>query len=329
MAGITDSPYRRIARRFGAGLLYSECISAEGLRRFGKGSFDLCYFDPSERPIAIQLFGSTVEAIAEAAGIVAERFAPDMIDINCGCPVKKFVTRGCGGALMQFPDLIGRIVEAVRFSSKLPVSVKLRSGYFPGQETAPLTARIARDAGASLVAIHGRYVRKAKGTPADWNVIRRVREAVPDIPVIGNGDVFSYEDAERMMTLTGCDRVMIARWAEGRPWLFKPLANGNSDNKFQPEPLLPDKIDLILEQLGWMVEFYGERTAVFRMRKQLGWYSHGWPGGSRLRADLMKIVAAGDVETRLREFEAALDPDYLTGAKKIETSDRLVFAEEG
>ncbi len=329
MAGITDSPYRQIARRYGAGLLYTECISAEGLRRLGKGSFDLCRFDPFERPIALQLFGSTVESIAEAAAIASERYSPDMIDINCGCPVKKFVTKGCGGALMQFPDLIGRIVEAVKASSGLPVSVKLRNGYHLPDEVAPRAARIAKEAGASLVAIHARYVRKAKGTAADWEVIRRVKEAVPDLPVIGNGDVVSYEDAGEMMKRTGCDRVMIARWAEGRPWLFEPLKNGDFSAKNPAEPLIPVKIDLILEQLKLMVEFYGERTAVFRMRKQLGWYSHGWPGGSKLRGDLMKIASAEEVVVKLRAFESSLDPDYLSGLKQVESNNRIVFAEEG
>ena len=230
---------------------------------------------------------------------------------------------------MQFPELIGRIVEAVQASTGLPVSVKLRTGYMPGNETAPRTALIAKEAGASLIAIHARYVRKAKGSAADWDVIRRVKEAVPDLPVIGNGDIFAYQDAENMIASTGCDRVMIARWAEGRPWLFEPLKNGDFSDKIPAEPLIPAKIDLILEQLKLMVEFYSEKTAVLRMRKQLGWYSHGWPGGGRLRADLMKILGAGDVASRLKEYENALDPDYLTGLKQIETSDRLVFAEEG
>ncbi len=329
MAGISDSPFRRIARNFGAGLLYTEVISAEGLRRQGKGSFELCRFDPSERPIALQLFGSTVESLAEAASMTSQRFSPDMIDINCGCPVKKFVTKGCGGALMQFPDLIGRIVEAVKIASGLPVSVKLRSGYFPGDETAPQAAAIAKEAGASLIAIHGRYVRKAKGTPADWEVIRRVKEAVPDLPVVGNGDVFSYQDAENLIARTGCDRVMIARWAQGRPWLFDHLKNGEFHEKISPEPLIPAKIDLILEQLQMMVEFYGEKMAVFRMRKHLGWYSHGWPGGGKLRSDLMTIISAEKVIERLKSYESTLDPDYLTGLKPIAPSDRLVFTEEG
>lgn len=329
MAGITDSPFRRIARRFGAGLLYTECISAEGLRRQGRGSFELCRFDPSERPIALQLFGSSVEALSEAASIAAEKFAPDIIDINCGCPVKKFVTKGCGGALMQYPELIGRIVEAVRSSSRLPVSIKLRSGYFPGEDTAPIAAGFARDAGVALIAIHGRFVRKAKGTAANWDSIRRVKEAVPDLPVIGNGDVFSAADAEWMIQQTGCDRVMIGRWAEGRPWIFEGMKNGELLSINSPEPSIPDKIALILEQLGMMVDFYGEKTAVLRMRKQLGWYSHGWPGGGRLRADLMKILSVEKVVEKLREYEVSLDPDYISGIKSIETGSRLVFEEEG
>jgi len=310
MAGITDSPYRRISRRYGSGLLYSECISAEGLRRRGKNSLDYCRFDEEERPIALQLFGSEADQIGEAAAVVAELFRPDLIDINCGCPVKKFVTKGCGGALMQDPALIGRMVEAAG-KSGIPVSVKLRTGYWPGVETVIDAAKAAADAGAVLIAVHGRYVRKAKGTKADWEPIRRVREAVPHLPVIGNGDVFCVEDAARMIAETGCDRVMIARWAQGRPWLFASMKDGLFPGVQLDEPSFEEKIAVIEDQYRMMVGVFGEKTAVFRMRKQVGWITHGWPGGARLRSEIMRITVANEVILRLHDYLNILGEDIM------------------
>jgi tRNA-dihydrouridine synthase B len=290
MAGITDSPCRRIARRFGAGLLYTECVSAEGLRRRGATSLALCKFHEDERPIAVQLFGSEPEPIAEAAEVVTREFSPDLIDVNCGCPVKKFVTKGCGGALMQFPEKIGNIVSAICSRTDIPVSVKLRSGYFPTDETAVAAAQSAVAAGAALIAVHGRFVRKAKGTDADWNVIRRVREAIPDTPLIGNGDIFSLDDASRMVSETGCDRVMIARWAQGRPWIFAAMRKGihHPDRLIVPE--LGVRVEIMLEQYRMMIPIYGERTAILRMRMQIGEYIHELPGAARLRRELMETI---------------------------------------
>lgn len=308
MAGVTDSPYRRISRRYGSGLLYSECISAEGIRRRGLSSLDYCRFHEEERPIALQLFGSQPEQMGEAAAVIAELFQPDLIDINCGCPVKKFVTKGCGGALMQSPELIGRMVEAVG-KAGISVSVKLRTGYWPGVETAPEAAKAAAEAGAVLVAVHGRFVRKAKGTKADWEPIRRVREAVPNLPVIGNGDIFSNEDAARMVAETGCDRVMIARWAEGRPWLFASMKDGFFPLNPPPEPSFAEKVAVVEDQYRMMVGVFGEKTAVFRMRKQVGWITHGWPGGGKLRGEIMMITTADGVISRLRDYLNMLGDD--------------------
>jgi tRNA-dihydrouridine synthase B len=292
MAGITDSPFRRIARRFGAGLLYTECLSAEGMRRRGRATLELARFHEDERPIALQLFGSDPAQMAEAAAVAAEQFHPDLMDINCGCPVKKFVTRGCGGYLMQDPDLIGRMVAAVREASGLPVSVKLRGGYTPPTETAPQAAIAAEESGAALVAVHGRYVRGAKGTTADWEVIGRVKAAVRRIPVVGNGDVRSYVAVRRMMTETGCDRVMIGRWAQGRPWIFKPLRDGEVAPDEEPEPSPCEKLGILEEHYRLMLEEFPERTAVFRMRKHIGWYIAGFPSAGKLRGEAMKLISA-------------------------------------
>ena len=309
MAGITDSPFRRITRRFGVGLLYTECISAEGIRRNGRGSLDLARFEPEEKPIAVQLFGSEPSQFADAAAIIEHRFEPDMIDINCGCPVKRFVSRRCGGYLMQDPDLIGRIVEAVKEAVKLPVSVKLRSGYRHPDETAAQAAVAAEQAGASLVAVHARYVRKSSKTSADWDVIGRVKSAVRHVSVIGNGDIFSYADAERMKDQTGCDRAMIARWATGKPWIFALLASVHESRHEIELPSYRQRIDILLDQYKLALGFYDERRAVHRMRKHIGWYTHSMVGAAKLRYEIMVMEDPVSVIDRLNEFREVQSPD--------------------
>lgn len=339
MAGFTDSPFRRLARRYGAGLLYSECISAEGLRRLGAASLALCRFHPDERPIAIQLFGSSPEPIAEAAMVVVECFKPDIIDVNCGCPVRKMVARGCGGDLMQHPERIGRIVEAVAQAVRIPVSVKLRAGWTPKEETAPEAALAAEAAGAAFVAVHGRFVRNAKGSLADWEVIGRVKTTLKRIPVIGNGDIFSPADAERMLHQTGCDRVMVGRWALGKPWVFQALkdvapplvpprqaggriianlprrAGGRIDTNLSCtteeinveieflDPSFDQRIDILIEHLYKMVEHYDERTAILRMRRQIGWYLSGMPDSAKLKKELMLIAELNLLINRLMDYK--------------------------
>lgn len=289
MAGVTDSPFRRICRRSGAGLLYTECISAEGLRRGSRASWELCRFEEEERPIALQLFGSDPDAFAEASALIADRVKPDIIDINCGCPVRKFVTRGCGGALMEDPDKIGQIVEAVRKASGLPVTVKLRAGYHPPLVTAPQAAQAAEEAGAIGVAVHARFVRKSQGTQAQWEVIGKVKETVRSIPVIGNGDLRSYRAVREMMKSTGCDRVMIARWAQGAPWVFTPLKGGDIPEDEVSPPDLYQRVHFLLHHLYLAGKFYGEEKAIPIMRKHCLWYLRDFPCAAQLRRKVVAI----------------------------------------
>ena len=302
MAGITDSPFRRIARRFGAGLLYSECISAEGVRREGEGSFNLCRFAEEERPIAIQLFGSEPYQFADAAVMIEKKYSPDMIDINCGCPVKRFVTRQCGGYLMQHPLLIADIVSKVLQATNLPVSVKLRSGYRFPEETAVDAAVAAEEAGASVIAVHGRYVRNAKNSNADWKVIKRVKVAVQHVPVIGNGDIISYDSVRQMKEETGCDRVMIARWACGQPWLFNNLIEEPFDQGQAELTEKDEKLDILLDHYRLMLKHYSERQAVMLMRKHVGWYTKGMAGSGRFRGEMMAITDAQTVLDKVEEY---------------------------
>jgi tRNA-dihydrouridine synthase B len=305
MAGTTDSVYRRIARRFGAGLLYTECISAEGVRRLGRQSLVLARFDPEERPIAVQLFGSNTQAVADAAAIIAERFHPEMIDLNCGCPMRRFIARQCGGYLMQDPDLIGRMVESMRAASGLPVSVKLRAGYLPDQETAVEAATAAEAAGAALVAVHARSVRGSKGKSADWDVIGRVKAAVSRIPVIGNGDIRSADDIRKMKTLTGCDRVMIGRWAQGRPWIFASPATDAPEEGF-PQPSPAERLALLLEHYRMALAEYPERRAVSLMRKQMVWYTSGLRDSAALKRQLVRLDRAEEAIALLENYQAIL-----------------------
>ncbi|MBT3231854.1 MAG: tRNA dihydrouridine synthase DusB [Calditrichaeota bacterium] len=302
MAGISDSPFRRLTRRFGSGLLYSEVISAEGTRRMGDVSIDMARFDEEERPIAIQLFGSEPSQFADATPIIIERWQPDMIDINCGCPVKRFVSRSCGGFLMQDPDLIGNIVSAVKKAADIPVSVKLRSGYRKPDETAVEAAIAAEQAGASLIAIHGKYVRGWKGTVSDFEVIGRVKSAV-NVPVIGNGDILSYSGVKAMVSETGCDRVMLGRWACGRPWIFQALENGYPTDDEVPELEATQKIDVLLLHYELMLERFNVPTAVHRMRKHIGWYTRGMRGASTLRGELMRVEDPDYVLNRISQFK--------------------------
>lgn len=310
MAGISDSPFRRLTRRFGSGLLYTEVISAEGTRRMGAVSIDMASFHEDEHPIAVQLFGSDPSQFADAAPIIVDKWKPDMIDINCGCPVKRFVSRSCGGFLMQDPDLIGNIVAAVKNAVDIPVSVKLRSGYQPPDETAVQAAISAEQAGASLITIHGKYVRGWKGTVTDLDVIGRVKTAV-NVPVVGNGDIVSYTGAKEMVEETGCDRVMIGRWSRGRPWIFQALANGypTDDEVIEPEPV--EKIDVLLLHFKMMLERFNPQTTVSRMRKHIGWYTRGMRDAATLRAKLMKEDDLDVILERLIQFKNSLSEEHL------------------
>jgi tRNA-dihydrouridine synthase B len=297
LAGYTDSPMRRIARSMGAGLVWTEMVSVEGLIRDSGKSLDLLRFGPEERPIAAQLFGARPEAFRAAAGVVAT-LRPDIIDINAGCPAKKVVKSGSGAALMRDPALVRAIVEAtVEGARGIPVTIKIRSGWSDGELTAVETALAAVGGGARAVAVHPRTRAQGFGGRSDWSVIRDVKTSV-GVPVLGGGDVATAEQAVRMREETGADAVMIGRGAVGNPWLLGRAAAALAGRDPGPAPELAERLRVARLHLALMLEAKGER-GVFEMRKHLAAYLKGFPGIAELRKRIVRIEDPDEVAALL------------------------------
>lgn len=314
MAGITDSPFRSLCKEYGAALVFTEMVSADALIRESPKSHRLLFFEDEGRPIGIQLFGSDPEVMAEAARIAAT-WSPDLMDLNFGCPVRRVVRRMAGAALMKTPDLLGRIVRAVVDAVDLPVTAKIRSGWSPSQLNAVEVARVAEDNGIVAVAVHARTRSMQFSGRADWRVIHQVKGGV-SIPVIGNGDVRTPEDARRMIEETGCDLVMIGRGAMGNPWIFRHGERLLCANEILPEPSKRERIELCIRHMRKVVLLRGEHTGVREMRKHLVAYTRGMRDGAALRRELMGLTRTEDVEERLVAF---LRP--YTGGRKGTVSD--------
>ena len=284
MAGITDKPFREICRRFGAGMVYSEMISAKGLYYNDKKTASLMDMT-GEKPCAIQIFGSEPEIMAEIIPKVME-FKPDIIDINMGCPAPKIVNTGDGSALMKTPELMGKIMRAVTDASPVPVTAKIRKGW--DEDNSLLCAKILEDNGASAVAVHGRTREEFYGGKADWGVITRIKQELK-IPVIGNGDIFSAEDAIRMFEQTGCDGVMVARGAQGNPWLFKEINELIKTGEVKTAPQPQERLRVALEHISRLIEDKGESRGIKEARKHLAWYIKGLKGATQIRTEIFKI----------------------------------------
>lgn len=303
MAGITDLSFRLIARRFGADLVTSEMVSAEGVLRGNTSTRALLHTRPQERPLAVQLFGGEPRAVAEAARIVADRGA-DIIDLNMGCAVPKVTRQGAGAALLLDPARVGRMVTAVRQAVTVPVTVKIRSGWSREQINAVEVARCAEDAGADAVTIHPRTTKQGFSGAADWDVISRITAAV-SIPVVGNGDIRRPEHAERMRDLTGCGGVMIGRAAMGNPWIFQQAKQLVAGELSRPPPP-GERLDVMLDHLHLFQECRPGRPLLVGARSLIIWYSRGFPGSSQFRAALAGCSTCAGMLEISRNFFAAL-----------------------
>lgn len=318
LAGVSDRAFRRVCRGLGADFTVSEMVSAKALcyeqrARGGKThsvTGRLASVMADETPMAVQLFGSEPEYLAEAArmleandyiGCVSE-VPPSVIDINMGCPVRKITSNGEGSALLRNPPLIGEIVRAVVGAVSLPVTVKIRAGWDAGSINAPEVARIIEDAGAAMICIHARTKEQMYEPGVDRSVIRAVKEAV-SIPVLGNGDIYTAADALSMMAETGCDGVMVARGAMGNPWIFSEIAAALEGRSYT-RPAPARRFSVALAQVREMMEEKGERIGIAEAKKHLGWYCRGLEGAAAARGRLMQATSYGELAAIMDEVAA-------------------------
>lgn len=303
MAGVTDLPYRLLCKEMGAGLLYTEMVSAKGMYYNSPNTGPLLAKEEQERPIAAQIFGSEPELMADMAVRIQE-MGFDIIDINMGCPVPKIVNNGDGSALMKNPGLAGRIIRAMADKLHVPVTVKIRKGFDDQNVNAVEMAKIAEQSGAAAVAVHGRTREQYYSGKADWKIIRQVKDAV-SIPVIGNGDINSPLDAERMLNETGCDGLMIARGAKGNPWIFRELRSYFETGELLQRPDMEEIIQMVLRHARMMIDYKGEYTGIREMRKHVSWYTHGLAGAAKLRDQVNHAENIAELEAVIRNNGAS------------------------
>ncbi|MDD5900379.1 MAG: tRNA dihydrouridine synthase DusB [Lachnospiraceae bacterium] len=300
MAGVTDLPFRCLCKEQGASLIYTEMVSAKGIYYNNSNTKSLLETTESERPVALQLFGENAGIMGEVAKRI-EELPFDILDINMGCPVPKVVNNGEGSALMKDPVKAGKIIETIAKAIKKPVTVKIRKGFGKEDASAPELARIAEESGAAAVAVHGRTREQYYSGTADWEIIRQVKEAV-SIPVIGNGDIFSPEDAKRMLETTGCDGIMLARGVQGDPWLFYRVNHYLETGELLLKPPISELIDTILRHARLQLEFKGEYLGMREMRKHVAWYTTGYPHSARLRVKVNAVETMQQLEELLSDY---------------------------
>jgi putative TIM-barrel protein, nifR3 family len=304
MAGVSESPFRRICRRFGADVVVTEFLSAEGIRRENEATISKLRFGADERPIGVQIFGADPGAMGEAAAFVTDVFAPEFIDINFGCPVKKVVKRNGGSGCLKDLGLVTDVIKAVVRATRLPVTTKIRSGWNEDMRDPVTIALRCQDAGARVLTLHPRTRSQMYSGDARWEEIAAVVDAL-DIPVLGNGDIRTPEDAIRMHRVTGCAGVMIARGSFGQPWIFTQARALLEGRPVPPTPPVEERFAVAIEHAR-MAEAYemDPRGAAIEFRKHLGWYVKGIPGSADLRRKLHQVVSLGEVEEILGQYLA-------------------------
>ena len=306
MAGICNSAFRRICKEMGCGLIYAEMVSDKAITYNNQKTIDMLYMTEEERPIVQQIFGSDKESFVIAAKYIYENMHPDIIDINMGCPVPKVAVRAqAGSALLKNPEKIYDIVKAVVEAVPIPVTVKIRSGWDHKNINAVEVAKIVEKAGASAICVHPRTRSQGYSGNADWSVIKAVKENV-SIPVIGNGDVKSAEDAKKMLDETGCDAVMIGRGVLGNPWIIKnsvDYLDGKEITNVSPK----EKIDMCLHHLDYLNDLKNEKLACLEIRNHIGWYLKGIKDGNIVKNNIYQTSKICDIISILNEFKEGLD----------------------
>ena len=301
MAGVTDLPFRLLCKEQGAGLLCMEMISAKALQYKNKNTKVLLAIHPQEYPVSLQLFGSDPKIISEQAKRI-EDLPFQILDINMGCPVPKVVKNGEGSALMKNPKLVFEIVSQLVKAIEKPVTVKIRKGFDDDHINAVEIAKIAEEAGASAVAVHGRTREQYYSGEADWDIIRQVKEAV-HIPVIGNGDVTSPQKAEELVKQTGCDGIMIARGAQGNPWIFSEMITYEETGVLPERPSLEEIRDMMLRHARLQLKYKGEFIGIREMRKHVAWYTKGLKGSAKLREEINRVESYQELEELLFQLD--------------------------
>ena len=302
MASVADRAYRLMAKEYGAAYVVGEMASCKGLCYSDRKTAELLTVTPAERPMAVQLFGAEPEFMTGAVKI-AEKYQPEIIDINAGCPMPKIVGGGAGSALMKTPKLFGELVKAAVEATEIPVTVKIRKGWDKDNVNAVEMAKIAEENGAAAIAVHGRTKEQLYSGTADWDIIRAVKQAV-SIPIIGNGDVDSVEKCEEMYKYTGCDLVMIGRGSYGRPWLFGQIKDFYEGKPVRPEPDFEEKLVIMRRHIGLLVEDKGERVGMKEARRHASWYLKGMQGAARFRNLCGTMNTLDDLERLIEQIRA-------------------------
>lgn len=320
MAGVTNSAFRRLCRRYGAGLYVSEMVNARGLLEGGERSRQLAHFAPDESPRSLQLYGTDPATIGAAVARLVDDGLVDHIDMNFGCPAPKVMRHGGGAAVPARPRLFAAIVDAaVRAAGPVPVTVKMRTGLDDDRLTFLEAGRLAADAGASAVALHARTASQRYSGRARWSAIAELVETVasvaPEVPVLGNGDIWTATDALEMVDRTGCAGVVVGRACLGRPWFFGQLDDAFAGREVRGEPTLGEVCAIAAEHARLLADAVDERRALLMMRKHLGWYMTGFPVGSQARRDLTSVTTLAELDDRLAMLDHSLVVDAATAAR--------------